>query len=83
MTVKELKEWLNNLPEEHESCIVTMRDLKTMEDEKFSQKDEMVVSAMVDQQLKRLCLFNLESQKVVQLIRDKNKSNEDETPSEQ
>jgi len=82
MTLKELKDWLDKLPEEHQQSQVVIRDLKSMEEGKFSQKDEPVVSGLLDQQLKRLCFFNIESQKVIELIRESNKQKEEEKKEE-
>ena len=70
MTVQELKNWLNNLPEEILIYPVVIRDLKETEEEgKFGQKDMPLTSALVDQSNKRLCLFDLESQKSIDKIR--------------
>jgi hypothetical protein len=70
MTIKEFKTWVNNIPEEMEEFSVVIRTLQTTEEEgKFGQKDDPIVSALVDQTLKRLCVFNIESQQVIQEIR--------------
>ncbi len=70
MTIKEFKTWVNNIPEEMEDFAVVIRTLQATEEEgKFGQKDDPVVSAMVDQTLKRLCVFDIESQQVIQEIR--------------
>jgi SPX domain protein involved in polyphosphate accumulation len=70
MTVSEFKTWLNNIPEEMLNNPIVIRTLKDTEEEgKFAQKDEPVVSALMDTNLNRLCLFDIDSQKVVEKIR--------------
>ena len=84
MTVKELKDWVNNLPEDVLDHVFVIRDLKTTEEEgKFAQKDEPVASAMVDTNQKRLCVFNIESQGVVQKIRASIPPKENNTSSDE
>jgi hypothetical protein len=71
MTVQELKNWLSNLPEELLELPVVIRELREVEGEgKFGQKDVPMVSAMVDKQSNRLCVFDIESQKVITKIRE-------------
>jgi hypothetical protein len=71
MTILELKEWVNKLPEDLLELPLVIRELREVEGEgKFGQKDAPVVSAMVDKQSNRLCLFDFESQKVIQKIRE-------------
>jgi hypothetical protein len=86
MTIKELKEWLDKLPEETENYPLVIRELKMTEEEgKFGQKDDPIVSAMVDSNQKRLCVFNIESQGIIQKIRENvkpNKEEGEETPAE-
>ena len=70
MTIKEFKTWVNNIPAEMEDFSVVIRTLQSTEEEgKFAQKDDPVVSALVDQTLKRLCVFDIDSQQIIQEIR--------------
>lgn len=69
MTINEFKKWINNLPEEMGDFAVVIRTLQTAEENKFSQKDDPMVSSLIDQNQKRLCLFNIDSQKVIEEIR--------------
>ena len=69
MTINEFKKWINNLPEEMGDFAVVIRTLQTAEEGKFSQKDDPMVSSLIDQNQKRLCLFNIDSQKVIEEIR--------------
>jgi hypothetical protein len=49
---------------------VVIRTLQNTEEAgKFAQKDDPVVSALVDQNLKRLCVFDIDSQQIIQEIR--------------
>jgi hypothetical protein len=79
MTVKEIKEWLSSIPEEMNDVPLVIRTLNNTEEEgKFAQKDEPIVSAMIDQNTKRLCFFNIESQKVIEEIRAALKDKKDQ-----
>jgi len=69
MTIKEFKTWINNLPEEMEDFALVIRTLKAAEEGKFSQKDDPMVSSLIDQNQKRLCLFDIDSQKIIEEIR--------------
>lgn len=84
MTIKELKTWLNNIPEEMEEFPLVIRTLQSTEEEgKFGQKDDPVVSAMVDQSLKRLCVFDVDSQQIIQEIRKNMPPAPEETKEDQ
>lgn len=69
MTVKDLKEWLNNLPEETLDHQVVIRDLKILEDEKIYNRDVAVGYGMVDKSAKQLNFFDAESTKIINKIR--------------
>lgn len=70
MTINEFKTWINNIPEEMLDFSVVIRTLQSTDEEgKFAQKDDPVVSALVDQNLKRLCVFDIDSQQIIQEIR--------------
>ena len=70
MTVQELKNWVGNLPEEMLNFPIVIRELKETEEEgKFAQKDAPLTSALIDQNSKRLCFFDLDSQKSIDKIR--------------
>jgi hypothetical protein len=84
MTIKELKTWLNNIPEEMEEFSLVIRTLQSTEEEgKFAQKDDPVVSALVDQTLKRLCVFDVDSQQIIQEIRKNMPPAPEETKEDQ
>jgi hypothetical protein len=76
MKLSEFKEWINNLPEDLEEFPFVIRDIQESEDKNFSFKDEPVMSVMVDKQTNRICLHGLESQKKIELIREKQKEAE-------
>jgi hypothetical protein len=69
MNVKDLKEWLNNLPEETLDYQVVIRDLKILEDEKIYNRDVAVGYGMIDKNVKQLNLFDADSTKVINKIR--------------
>ena len=70
MTIKEFKTWVNNIPEDMDDFSLVIRTLQSTEEEgKFAQKDDPIVSALVDQTLKRLCVFDINSQQIIQEIR--------------
>jgi hypothetical protein len=79
MTIKEFKKWINNLPEDMADFALVIRTLKTAEEGKFSQKDEPMVSSLIDQNQKRLCLFDIDSQKVIEEIRKAAASNAEQS----
>jgi hypothetical protein len=78
MTINEFKKWVNNLPEEMGDFALVIRTLKTAEEGKFSQKDEPMVSSLIDQNQKRLCMFDIDSQKVIEEIRKAAAANTDQ-----
>jgi hypothetical protein len=84
MLVKDLKEWLNKLPEEMDEFVVVTREVKKDEEDetKFGYKDSPLVSGIPDNNLKRLVLHDHVSQLVVNEMKEKmnklqNKESED------
>lgn len=70
MTIKELKEWLNKLPEELYEYDLVIREIKEVEEGKIGQRDVPVISAFVDKNASRLALIDPESNEVVRKIRE-------------
>lgn len=81
MTIKEFKTWVNNIPEDMDEFSLVIRTLQTTEETgKFAQKDDPIVSALVDQTLKRLCVFDIDSQQIIQEIRKNAAASETASP---
>lgn len=81
MTIKEFKTWVNNIPEDMDEFSLVIRTLQSTEEEgKFAQKDDPIVSALVDQTLKRLCVFDIDSQQIIQEIRKNAAASETASP---
>lgn len=81
MTIKEFKTWVNNIPEDMDEFSLVIRTLQSTEEEgKFAQKDDPIVSALVDQTLKRLCVFDIDSQQIIQEIRKNAAASEADSP---
>ena len=81
MTIKEFKTWVNNIPEDMDEFSLVIRTLQSTEEEgRFAQKDDPIVSALVDQTLKRLCVFDIDSQQIIQEIRKNAEASETASP---
>ena len=78
MKLIDLKNWVNNLPEDKLELPVVIRDI-VEEDGNFKYVDNTVASAMVDTQQNRVCFHDIKSQQVINKIREESKPKEEET----
>jgi hypothetical protein len=69
MTVTELKNWLNNLPDEKDDYAVVIRDLKEIDDKVYN-RDSSVSYGIVEEKTKQINLFDVPSTLIIQKIRD-------------
>lgn len=69
MTVTELKNWLNNLPEDKADYTVIVRDLKEI-DEKVYNRDSSISYGIVDDKTKQVNLYDTASTIIIQKIKD-------------
>ena len=74
MTIKDLKEWINKLPEDAQDFTLVIRDLKLLEDDKLYNRDSVVGYGLLDQKIKQIVLFDIESTKIIQKIKEINES---------
>ena len=80
MQLKELREWVNKLPEEMNDFVVVTREIKMDEKnpDKMLFKDFPLVSGLPDENTKRIVLHDYESQVVINEIREKSKPKDTE-----
>jgi hypothetical protein len=81
MNLIDLKNWVNNLPEDKMELPVVIRDI-VEEDGNFKYIDNTVASAMVDIQQNRVCFHDIKSQQIINKIREISKPQE-EQPTEE
>lgn len=81
MKLIDLKNWVNNLPEDKMELPVVIRDI-IEEDGNFKYVDNTVASAMVDTQQSRVCFHDIKSQQVINKIREESKPKEEQTIEE-
>jgi hypothetical protein len=74
MTLNDLKEWVNKLPEDKLEYLVVVRDVQLVEDDttKLNYKDSPIMSALPDDNNKRIVLHGHESQANINEFRAKN-----------
>jgi hypothetical protein len=74
MILKDLKEWVNKLPETMDEYVVCMRDIKFGEEDntKMMFKDAPIISGVPDDQTQRLVFHDAESQVVINEFRKNN-----------
>lgn len=82
MKLIELKNWLNNLPEDKLELPVVIRDI-IEEDGNFKYIDNVVSSAMVDPQQNRICFHDMKSQININKIKELNTPKQEELPVEE
>lgn len=58
MTIKELKEWINTLPEDFSNFNVVHGEESQLDGQYWGRKDKPIVSAMVDEETEEICLFS-------------------------
>ena len=84
MTVKELKDWLVSIPEEHLEYNVCIRDVKKAEEEnKIGFRDMPVVYGTIDINRKQLALLDVPSYNVIKELQETAKSVGTEDKSEE
>lgn len=69
MKLIDLKNWVNNLPEDKLELPVVIRDI-IEEDGNFKYVDNVVSSAMVDTQQNRVCFHDVKSQININKIKE-------------
>ena len=74
MTLKDLREWVNKLPEDKDEFLVVLRDIVLDENDPkiLNFKDSPVMSALPDDQNKRLVFHGHEAQSNINEFRAKN-----------
>lgn len=82
MKLIDLKNWVNNLPEDKMELPVVIRDI-VEEEGNFKYVDNTVASAMVDTQQNRVCFHDIKSQQIINKIREESKPKEEEQTIEE
>lgn len=74
MTLNDLKEWVNKLPEDKLDYLVVLRDIQLSEEDHkiLNYKDSPVMSALPDDNNKRIVFHGHESQANINEFRSKN-----------
>lgn len=71
MKLSELKEWFNNMPEELSDSLIVNREMtEDLEEGSIKYKDTPIVFITVDKDRKLIILHDVNSNKIVQKIRD-------------
>ena len=85
MILKDLREWVNKLPETMDEYVVCMRDIKLDEDDntKMMFKDAPIISGVPDDPNQRLVFHDHESQVVINEFRKNNLPPQEETKTEE
>ena len=58
MTLQELKEWINSLPEAFDEYEVVNGAESELDEQYYCRKDNPIISAMVDEESHEICLFS-------------------------
>lgn len=80
MTVKELKDWLVGIPEEHLDYTVCIRDVKKAEEEdKIGFRDMPIVYGTIDINRKQLALLDIPSHEIIKELQAAKRSESSST----
>ncbi len=70
MKVKDLREWLKIVPEEYDDCELMFRTITPIPDsDELMAGDDPIVGASIDISSREACLYNRESQEIINNIK--------------
>jgi hypothetical protein len=75
MTLKELKNWINSLPEEFNEHTVVNGEVGMLNDEHMYRVDKPITTCMVDEETKEIVLMN-DTENLININTDGNNTTE-------
>jgi len=74
MTIKDVREWLKEVPVEFDDCVMVTREIQEIEDddENLMAGDDPIVGCSIDIGTREACFYNQKSQTILNKGKDGN-----------